>query len=182
MKGKIIARSIALVAIFSVVFSSGVRRLTGGRFDVAGNTGYLATTLVIVACIGAAMMAFDPVTYLPFLGESVLPTSVYKVGRTPKDANVSVVIPVDDKDALGIVYWAADSSVQAFSNPKDAYQSSNFDNAGVAKVQNGEAILRLRCPGLYKVWNRTLDRHVHYRIVSKDGLMSRVLTRPIVCL
>ena len=57
-----------------------------------------------------------------------------------------------------------------------AYES--YENIGVAAVVNGKATLKLKCPTEYKVQKGMikLPRHVHYRLIYANGVVSEVKT------
>lgn len=136
---------------------------------------------VVYLLVGIAglYLAVNRDFYLPFLGKAVLPPSVLKDTNKPVDQFCKLV-KVDAKDAVKVVYWAADPGNEVGSSPQEAY--GEFMNSGVADVQNGEAVLVIHCPQTYKVkkfgiYNKELSKHVHYRLVNKNGMMSEVKTR-----
>jgi hypothetical protein len=137
-----------------------------------------ARTVVLVALIGAVYVGTNRDFYMPFLGPTVVPTSVLKLG-TPKDATVAVSIDAP-RNATHVVYWAATPSTMPASSPMAAYRG--FNNAGVVEVAGRRATLRLACPGTYKVgWGRLLPRHVHYRYVFDNGVLSATKTATVTC-
>lgn len=134
--------------------------------------------VVILGLVGAVYLGFDRDFYMPFLGPTVLPTTVLKVG-TPADASVSVSIDAP-ANVSHVVYWAANPSTMSRDDPMEAYRG--FNNAGIVAATNGRATLRLACPGTYKVgWGRLLPRHVHYRYIYKTGVLSGVQTASVTC-
>lgn len=137
-----------------------------------------ARVIVVISLVGAVYLGFNRDFYLPFLGPTVVPTSVLKVG-VPADASVSISIDAP-ANATHVVYWAAGPSSVPANNPMDAYRG--FKNAGIVEVAGNRATLRIACPGTYKVgWNRLLPRHVHYRFVFNNGVMSAVKTASVRC-
>lgn len=137
-----------------------------------------ARLIVLVSLVGAVYLGMNRDFYLPFLGPTVVPTSVLKVG-VPADASVSISIDAPS-NATHVVYWAAGPSTAPANNPMDAYRG--FKNAGIVEVAGNRATLRLACPGTYKIgWGRLLPRHVHYRYVFNNGVMSAVKTASVKC-
>ena len=137
-----------------------------------------ARAVVLVGLVGAVYLGLNRDFYLPFLGPTIVPTSCLKLG-TPTDASVSISIDAP-KSASHVVYWAANPSAMPADSPEAAYRG--FNNAGVVEVAGGRATLRLTCPGTYTVkWSRLLPRHVHYRLVFKNGVLSPVKTVPVKC-
>ena len=119
-------------------------------------------------------------TFLPFIGETVFPYTLIKdvtLGR----GSVSKTINVDAPNGTKVAYWAAMPDNKVDSNPQLAYDS--YANSGVASVNNGQAVLSVNCPAQYKIppFNETLERHIHYRIIHKDGLISEIHTVKVKC-
>jgi hypothetical protein len=63
-------------------------------------------------------------------------------------------------------------------NPQDAY-----DNYGVSPIVDGKADMYIKCPASYRVShlgiNKDLPKHIHYRVIYSNGLLSRVETMNI---
>ncbi|NDC95524.1 hypothetical protein EB077_09490, partial [bacterium] len=115
--------------------------------------------------------------YLPFLGKSVYPRELIKPSY-PVDANLKIIINTD-KGATRVVYWAASPSLEIGEDPWTAYKNSK--NVGVAEVVNNQATLNFLCPQKYKVYGRVLDKHIHYRFVYSDDMLSEVKTIKVAC-
>lgn len=119
-------------------------------------------------------------TYLPFLSKAAFPTTLVKDAFIGVNGNVKQLIRVDAPDGTKLAYWAAKTSNVVQSTPRIAYD--DFVNSGVALVKNGQATLTFSCPSKYTVpWGHILDRHVHYRLMGDDGMMSRVHTVFVDC-
>ena len=113
-------------------------------------------------------------SYLPFLGQTVIPCSLLNE-RTPEkaDLKVRIIAPVGKK----VLYWAAspeNKEKQTSNSWREAY--GHFENAGVAIAgEDGSALLQVQRPQSYWVPpGRKLEPHVHYRICSDDGMMGPV--------
>jgi uncharacterized membrane protein YuzA (DUF378 family) len=141
------------------------------------NISYIKYIYILMG-IAAIYIAFDRTTFLPFLGWTVLPGDLLQE-KEPTDAIESVIVP-NHPDAKKIVYWATNPG-EAVNDPYTAYKES--DNAGVVSVVGkGEKIkLRLRCPKQYKVQGKFLPRHVHYRYVLDNNMISAVYTMVVEC-
>lgn len=114
--------------------------------------------------------------YLPFLGDSVIPTGLL-VPHFPEDASVTKKIRV--KPNQKVVFWASEPSKNQTQMPWEAYKK--YQNAGVSVAnKNGIAIIRIRSPSSYtKPWgygDSVLKRHFHYRVVKTNGMLGRVET------
>lgn len=137
-----------------------------------------ARLVVVVALVGAVYVGSNRDFYLPFLGPTVIPTSLLKVG-TPTDSTVSISVDVP-ANATHVMYWAATPSAMPMDSPMSAYRG--YNNAGIVEVAGGRATMRIACPGTYKVgWGRLLPRHLHYRMIFENGATSSVKTAPVTC-
>lgn len=134
--------------------------------------------IYILIGISALYLLFNRDTYLPFLGWSAFPGHTLQVSSSDK-ANLSIRVPAYE-NAVKVVYWAANPGKKIINNPITAYtDTSNF---GVSEVeQDGTAILYFQCPQQYKVCGHTLDKHIHYRSIMNDGMLSPVETVNIHC-
>ena len=69
-----------------------------------------------------------------------------------------------------------DYNNKIFENPWLAYD--NYENVGVTKIKNGQAIIKLHLPNGYKVgMGKEIKPHFHYRICcNKNIMLSQVYT------
>ena len=172
--------------IFSLIFliMAGLNWMSVGINDTDLLKNVLSDNYVkyvyIIMGIAAVYIAFDRTAFLPFLGWTALPGKLLCVSE-PSDATTSVYVP-NHPDAKKIVYWAA-SPGDTVDNPRIAYKDS--DNAGVVLTegQGNKIQLKLRCPRRYKVnkYGRTLPRHVHYRYIFDNNMISAVYTVSVEC-
>ncbi len=128
------------------------------------------------AGISAVLIGFSRDTYLPFLGETVIPCSLLKE-QIPENANHFAKVKV--RPGAKVMYWAAEpanSELHEINDWRKAYLG--FKNAGVVIAdENGIAKLQFRKPQQYKVSLKgTLQMHVHYRSCLTDGMLGRVET------
>jgi uncharacterized membrane protein YuzA (DUF378 family) len=137
----------------------------------------IARGIYIVVGIAALSIMFNRDTYLPFLGETVLPCGVIPES-TPQGANTEMRVsdlPVGAK----ILYWAAEPETEGLKKTVDWRKAYlEFMNAGVTIVgQDGIAVLRVRKPQAYTVpWKGQIEPHIHFRICSADGMLARIKT------
>jgi uncharacterized membrane protein YuzA (DUF378 family) len=121
------------------------------------------------------LVAFTPsYTFLPFLDKTVLPPSLLLLSE---QANTNAEVKVEAPNAVKVVYWAAQGDTnKIIDDPYKAYNA--YENVGVAAVKNDVATLKLKCPTKYKVGSpkTTLPRHVHFRLVYENGVLSEVKT------
>jgi uncharacterized membrane protein YuzA (DUF378 family) len=99
-------------------------------------------------------------------GSAFFPSTLVVEERIPSD--VDAVAKVHTLPFAKVAYWAANSPPKpgaVFDNAQDAY--GNFTNAGlVIADSNGDAVLRCRTPGAYKVSGQVLPPHINYRFAA----------------
>ena len=149
----------ALVSIFVLVVALA-------QLGYVQNPSLVFTSVALASTI---WLAANRTTWLPFLGPTAMPTGILRVQK-PSRANFRMTLTAPP-DAVRCVFWG---SVVSASDPWTAYGS--YENAGVADVVNGQAVVELVKPVAYKVNGRTLAPHVHYRWVGTRGLLSGVRT------
>lgn len=137
---------------------------------------FLSRFVYVAVGLSAVAIMFDRDTYLPFLGETVLPCSLLP-DRVPPGATKEV--HVSAAPGSKILYWAAEPATESLKQINDwkiAY--AKFENAGVTRADdNGNAILKVRNPQAYVVpWKGRLEPHIHFRICGDNGMMSRIKT------
>ena len=137
--------------------------------------GSMASRIIFILVAASALyVGLSRDSYLPFLGQTVIPCSLLSE-RIPEkaDLKVRIIAPFGKK----VLYWAAspENKNKPTSNSwQEAY--GHFDNAGVAIAsEDGSALLQVQRPQSYWVSPaRKLEPHVHYRICSDNGMMGPV--------
>jgi hypothetical protein len=123
-------------------------------------------------------------TFLSFLNECVYPISLIPNAIYPSNTNFSIELDLISPNGTKIIYWASNYNNDTkfiFDNPIDAY--GNYDNSGVAIVNNNKVVINIKCPNKYKIPSGTiLDQHIHYRIAYPNNpILSDVKTLKINC-
>ena len=143
---------------------------------VLGYRSPWAKGVYILVGLCALGVMFNRDTYLPFLGETVMPCSAL-AEQIPENADTEVQVeaPVGSK----VLYWAAENETEGLKKLNDwrgAYMK--FLNVGVVKANgDGIATLYVRKPQPYTVpWKGKLEPHVHFRICGDNGMMGRIKT------
>lgn len=129
--------------------------------------------IYIVVALAGIKLAMCRNTWLPFLGKSVLPSTLLSL-RTPKNANYTVKIQT--KPNSMVAYWASLPNDEKV-DPITAY--SDFSNSGVVMSDaSGMAELKIIEGNGYTLpYGRKLHRHVHYRLADLyNGMMGRINT------
>lgn len=118
-------------------------------------------------------------TYLPFLGPMALPPSLLKDELKPEGAQEVFKVQMNEPDGTKILYWASQKSEKTFEDPWTAY--GEYPNAGISVVKEGEVLFTVNCPASYKVPSKTLNPHIHYRIVYPKGILGEIKTIYVKC-
>ena len=130
----------------------------------------------IIYCIGgiiAVKLFMSRDFYLPFLGNTVIPSTLMPV-HIPDKTNMS--IPIKTKPNTKIIYWSALASNENTQVEK-AY--GEYVNSGVViSDDDGSANLQIQeSTGYIVPSNKHIKRHVHYRLVDETlGMLSPVET------
>jgi hypothetical protein len=163
-----------VIAIIFVLIAS----LKAGYHGICTKTKLSTIKRIFLLLVGisALYLIFAPrvKTFLPFLGKTVFPPSLILLSE---QANTNATVKVKANGAEKVAYWAAHPDHgYVEEDPYKAY--STYKNFGVAAVKDGYAILKLRCPTEYKVYNGMvkLPKHVHYRLIYSNGVVSEVKT------
>jgi uncharacterized membrane protein YuzA (DUF378 family) len=142
--------------------------------------GLAANTVYAIVGLAALFLVFRRDTYLPFLGETVLPCSLMPE-RTPEHADTEVTVHGLQPGAK-VLFWAAEPENEGLAKLKDWRRAYlEFANAGVTTVDTtGRVTLRVRKPQPYTIPSgRRLEAHVHWRVCGDGGLIGPVQTTPV---
>lgn len=125
----------------------------------------------VVFCIAAILLAVQRSTWLPFLGEAVVPSGLF-VKTQP--ANANQIVYVQEKPNTKIIYWSAyPNSIK--KSPEEAYD--NYANSGctITDKDGNAAFTIIEGSGYTLESGKVLNRHVHYRIVN-NGMLEPIKT------
>ena len=114
-------------------------------------------------------------TFLPFLGKTVMPTSVIPLRENKyQDDTIKIKVKPNSK----VIYWITKKLDSNNHNVWKAYD--DYSNSGVVMAdKNGVAILKLQKGSGYMVpWGgeKYIPPHVHYRYEIKPSKFSRIET------
>ena len=101
--------------------------------------------LAVFIALAAIWIGSQRDSYLPFLGESVVPCSVL-ADKTPEHADLEVTV-TDLKPGAKVIFWAAEPATEGLAKIND-WRRAYLDlaNAGVATVAaDGSATLDILC-------------------------------------
>lgn len=172
---------VLLITSLSVLFANG-----WPLFIIQGRGYYIVPVWIKVlfffALLAVIYLGLQRDTYLPFLGQTVLPPTLLKSDAVPENANSQAIVELPSvKDGTKVLYWAANPAKEVVTTPQLAY--AEYSNSGITIVKDGKATLKFICPAKYNVgtFNKTLNQHVHYRIVKDNGMLSRINTTWVSC-
>lgn len=172
---------VAIVVVLVGAVNWGVIGVTGKNYlqMLLGLTGARLVYVIVGLC--ALYVGLQRETYLPFLGETVIPCSVLKE-QVPEHADTAV--PVHGLvPGAKVLYWASEPATDGLARINDWRKAYlDFANAGVAVVdQAGHATLRIRKPQPYTVPVKgRLETHVHWRTCGPNGFLGPVETTPVM--
>lgn len=142
----------------------------------------------ILAGILALFLIVRKQTMLPFLGECVVPASLFAEKANKLQSNKQVNLTIEAPNADKVIWWAAspEENPEIISNPEKAYQE--YENSGVSNVpKDGLVHISFPCPTQYRVpklggllGDQVLQKHLHYR-EAKDGMLSELKTIKLDC-
>lgn len=169
---KIYGLAILLLVLGGLNWGSVAIFKTDAISSLFGTNSLFSRLLFVIVAFAAIYVGTSRDSYLPFLGQTVLPCSVLQE-KIPEHAElkVRIIAPAGHK----VLYWAAEPTTDtSVKNWQDAY--ANFDNAGVAIAESdGSALLQVRRPQAYWVPpGSKLEPHIHYRICGENGMMGPV--------
>jgi len=137
--------------------------------------GLIANTIYSLVGLAGLILAVRRDTYLPFLGETVLPCSAIPIS-TPEHADTAVTVSQLTPGAK-LLFWAAEPATDGLARIKSWEQAYlKFANAGVAVAdESGRAVLNIRKPQPYTVPVRgAITAHVHWRVCQDSGMLGPV--------
>lgn len=142
--------------------------------------GVVANVIYTLVGIAAIVVAVNRASYLPFLGETVMPCSLLS-DNEPEHADASVEIN-GLEPGMKVLYWATEPATEGLARIVDWRRAYlEFANAGVTTADKaGRAVLRVRRPQPYTVpIAGRLEAHVHWRACGDNGLLGPVRTTPL---
>jgi len=129
--------------------------------------------IYLIVMVAAIYLATQRETWLPFLGNSVLPENLIPL-KTPSKTNR--VIEVMTQPNSKVAYWAA---LPKGDEPDVEVAYGDYSNSGVVMSDSkGVAKLPILEGSGYIVPNgRKIERHVHYRVLGLPyGMIGKIKT------
>ncbi len=133
----------------------------------------ISNFIYIITGVSLALLIFKKQTWLPFLGESVLPTTLVNETKNVGDTSIKIKIKPNTK----VAYWSSLPLTEEKPDVQKAY--GDYSNAGVSKSDsNGFATLTFNKGSGYVVPSgRFIKPHIHYRVLNEEwGMMGPIKT------
>jgi uncharacterized membrane protein YuzA (DUF378 family) len=146
--------------------------------DITFKNKKFVNGVYILIALSAIFLAIRRDTYLPTLGNAIVPTKGFQSYYTYNDNSIKI----NAGNATKVIYWAANPNGNVVNDSQSAYNS--YENSGIVPVDpDGTATLFFKCPGQYKLnaglW--TLPKHINYRLVLNDSTLSDVYKINVNC-
>lgn len=132
--------------------------------------------IYVLVAASAIILAFDRTLWLPFLGETVLPSTLIPLKEQSGSTKIKVKVAPNTK----VAYWAAlppKDGESADEPVESAY--GKYGNSGVTMSNDeGDATLSFeKGTGYIVPSGKRLDSHVHYRELPEEyGLLGPIRT------
>lgn len=147
-----------------------INRMLSDRFKTRLRLDKFVYTVIGLCALG---LLFDRTTWLPFLGESVLPGTLVPLKAHSGDTRVKVNVTPGAK----VAYWSALPGDDSKIGVRDAY--AKFENSGVV-VADGEGVATLsfnKGTDYVVPSGKQITSHVHYREFTDEyGMMGPIGT------
>jgi uncharacterized membrane protein YuzA (DUF378 family) len=149
--------------------------------NIIGKNLYLSSIIYIILALAGLYLASDRTTWLPFLGDTVLPGSLIPLKQNTNKSGQQTIITVQVKPNSRVAYWASlPTDTNADTNIPWVEQAyADYSNSGVILAdRNGHANLLVTIGSDYTVpGNKIIERHVHYRELDQQyGMIGPVHT------
>lgn len=139
-----------------------------------------ARLVYVIIALSVLYVGTQRKTYLPFLGETVIPCSVLK-DQVPEHSDTTVQIH-GLTPGKKVLFWASEPATDGLARIQDWRRAYlEFANAGVTTVdEGGHATLTIRKPQAYTVpLKGRIETHVHWRICGDNGFLGPVEMTPV---
>ena len=145
-----------------------VEMLSSSLNKLVGMNTHIDKIIYVIVALAAITLAINKHSWLPFLGESVLPESLVAL----KELKGNTIVKVNVKPNTKIAYWSS-TKVNEDGIPSVDKAYGNYSNSGVVMSDaNGVASLVFNEGTSYKVPSgREIVRHVHYRELGQHYAM-----------
>lgn len=137
------------------------------KIDSFFNNDYFSKLIYIITTISIILLSIKKDTWLPFLGNTVLPATIIPETTNVGDTTIKIIVKPNTK----VAYWSAFPSNENNVHVEKAY--GDYSNAGVIKSdKDGVAILTFNKGSGYIVPSgKYIKPHIHYRELTSEYAM-----------
>lgn len=155
---------ITIIVLFGAI-NTGLTCVNINIIEKLKNKFYLDKIFSFVILICALYLLTKKETVLPFLGESVIPSTLIPLKKSK--GNMSINVKVEPKSK--VIYWASLPNKNNKPPVKEAY--GNYSNVGaVMSDANGNAKLTItKATGYIVPGGKYIKPHIHYRVFNKEN-------------
>lgn len=179
-----IGHTIRIIAVFFLIIGGLNWGLTAFDYNIVDKINRMLSDrfktrlrldkfIYVVVGLCALGLLFDRTTWLPFLGESVLPGTLVPLKAHSGNTRVKVNVTPGAK----VAYWSAMPGDDSDINVRDAY--AKFENSGVV-IADGEGVATLsfnKGTDYVVPSGKQITSHVHYREFTDEyGMMGPIGT------
>lgn len=181
---------ISIILVLLVSINNGIIHLNGSNIisNIIKDNQSQRIFYILVSIL-AIILALQRRTYLPFLGETVVPSALFEErnnndlsGLLSKNSNL-INLKINAPNAEKIIWWAADENINNKPEEEPELAYNEYKNSGISNVmKDGNAYIVFPCPKTYKVGllKKQLQKHLHYR-ETHGGMLSEVKTIYLDC-
>jgi hypothetical protein len=141
--------------------------------DISKNNLKIDIQLTVIIAFCLIIITFRQTTWLPFLGETVLPSELIPLKNATGDTTINVTVQPNTK----VAYWSATPSQDNNRFVTDAY--GNYSNSGVV-LSDSKGIAKLifnKGSGYIVPGGKYIKPHIHYRELTNNwGIIGPVKT------
>ena len=147
-----------------------VDKLNTGLNGLVNTNTYLDKIIYGAVAIAAIILALKRDSWLPFLGYTVMPSSLIPLKQNKGDISVTVQVRPNAK----VAYWATSPNKKS-ETPDVRTAYGDYSNSGVVMAdKNGKATLVVAKGTSYIVPSGVeIARHVHYRELTDEWDMMK---------
>lgn len=141
----------------------------------------IMNVIYAIFILSGTMTVMDREYYLPFLGDTVIPTGLLPSESIPNGANMEVEMTITPNTK--ILYWASEPCENTLTCGKErmAWEAyGNLTNGGTA-TSDDKGYVRFLVRGKPQDYNvpykkDVIKPHIHYREFKGNGMLGKIMT------
>jgi hypothetical protein len=127
----------------------------------------ISNFIFIITGVSIILLSIKKYTWLPFLGEMVLPATLINETKNIGDTSIKIKIKPNTK----VAYWSSLPLNEEKPSVEKAY--GDYSNAGVSKSDNNGFVTLTfnKGTGYVVPSGRFIKPHIHYRVLNEEWSM-----------